>query len=605
MESNGRISALMEGLCLLLLMAAFGVIEVLIGGTRMVFSLPAYGILGVLGVLAIFLLRSARPAPSTACVVAAVLFFTYVLARAVLSPVPYIARSDIYSVLGGLVVYFFVACILTRSKQRMFFALFLLLFGIAHAFIGALQFRDETNFMPISWLQRYDYGTRASGFYVCPNHLAGFVEVVAVLGLSIVCWSRWPVWSKLLLGYGVAISYVALVLTGSRGGYLSTGASLLVFLFLSLVVLRRTSGGLFWKIGGAGLLASIVVGAAIVYMVSKSDFLTSRAQNTFETTNMRLDLWQSALEQWNLNPIFGTGSGTYLFYGRLFRTDRVQLDPVFVHNDYVHLLAEYGLMGAGGLVLFLGAHLWRGGYSFRRLGPKRVAMSPRVLSNALALNIGALAAVGSYVVHSVVDFNLHIPANLLLMAFVFGLLANDGVERDRSAASSPDRTRWWRLALPLLGVVLLVQCTRLLPGEYFSERSRAAVRDEQPAAAIRFALDGIRYDPRNPDLYFHLGLARLALGDSMREPRAKASFHNEAIKAFEQARSLVPQEKLYALELATTLDGVGRFEEAEWAFYDALQLDPKSDSLRNYYEAHLNLWRGKPPIAVDSEEAAP
>ena len=45
----------------------------------------------------------------------AALFFGYILARALLSPVPYLARSDIYSVLGGLLVYFFVACIFTDS----------------------------------------------------------------------------------------------------------------------------------------------------------------------------------------------------------------------------------------------------------------------------------------------------------------------------------------------------------------------------------------------------------------------------------------------------------------------------------------------------------
>ncbi|HEX8310698.1 MAG TPA: hypothetical protein VF614_05230, partial [Chthoniobacteraceae bacterium] len=199
MESTGRLAAFAEWLCFGLLIAAFGTIEVLIGGTRMVFSMPAYVLLGVLGLLCSFLIRSARPSASKACLAATGVFFAYIVGRAVLSPFPYIARSDLYSVLAGLVVYFFTACIFTKGKQRMLFLLFLVLVGIAHAFIGAVQFRDGNNYMPISWLQRFDYESRASGFYICPNHLAGFVEVVGVLGLSIVCWSRWPVWSKLLL----------------------------------------------------------------------------------------------------------------------------------------------------------------------------------------------------------------------------------------------------------------------------------------------------------------------------------------------------------------------------------------------------------------------
>ena len=606
MESTDRLSALTEGLCFILFIAAFGTIEVLIGGTRMVFSMPSYAMLGLLGVLAIFLIRTVKPAPSKACMVATALFFAYIIGRACLSPSPYIARSDLYSVLAGLVVYFFVACIFMSARQRMFFVLFLLVVGIAHTFVGAVQFRDGNNFMPISWLQRFDYESRASGFYVCPNHLAGYLEVVAILGLSIVCWGRWPIWSKLLVGYGVAVCYVALILTGSRGGYLSTGTSLVVFALLSLLILRHTSGGLFWKIGGAGAAAAIVAGLAVFYGVGKSQFLSGRAQNTFETTNMRLELWRGALEQWQLNPIFGTGSGTYLFYGRVFRTESVQLDPVHVHNDYLHLLAEYGVLGALGMLLFVGVHVWRGAYNFRRLGPKRVAMSPRLLSNALALQVGGLAAVSSYVVHSVVDFNLHIPANLLLLAFVFGLLANDGVLRESAPAVAAARGHlWWRWTLPVLGVILLVQSARLLPGEYFAERARQAERDGKFVAAIGFAHKGLEWDPKNPDLHFYLGLARQSQGDRMSDGRARASFYTEAIKAFEQARSLVPQEKLYVLELATALDAMGRFEEAEWAFYDALQLDPKSISLRKYYEWHLRLWAGTAPPAEAAGESGP
>jgi O-antigen ligase len=321
MESTGRLSAFTEALCFILLIVAFGAIEVLIGGTRMVFSMPSYALLGVLGLLCAFLLKRPKPAASKACFVATAIFFSYIIARAILSPVPYIARSDLYSVLAGLVVYFFVACIFTRSKERMLFLVFLVVIGVAHTFVGLVQFRDGNNYMPISWLQRFDYHSRASGFYICPNHLAGFVEVVGILGLSIVCWSRWPIWSKLLVGYGVAICYVALILTGSRGGWLSTATSLLVFILLSLLVLRQTSTGLFWKVVGAGTLAVVIIGAGVYYAVGRSHYLADRAQHTFETTNMRLELWKAAHEQWQLNPISEPGARrTYSTAGNSART---------------------------------------------------------------------------------------------------------------------------------------------------------------------------------------------------------------------------------------------------------------------------------------------
>ena len=37
---------------------------------------------------------------------------------------------------------------------------------------------------------------RASGLYVDPDHLAGLLEVLGILGLSVACWSRLPGWAK-------------------------------------------------------------------------------------------------------------------------------------------------------------------------------------------------------------------------------------------------------------------------------------------------------------------------------------------------------------------------------------------------------------------------
>ncbi|MGZ5018901.1 MAG: hypothetical protein ACXWAV_00570, partial [Chthoniobacterales bacterium] len=79
-------------------------------------------------------------------------------------------------------------------------------------------------------------------------------------------------------------------------------------------------GRLFWSLGGVGILAAAILAVAVTAAVKRSPYLTNRAQNTFELSNMRVDLWNGALQQWKLEPIFGTGSGTYLYYGRLFRT---------------------------------------------------------------------------------------------------------------------------------------------------------------------------------------------------------------------------------------------------------------------------------------------
>lgn len=606
MKLKASISPTAEVFSALLLAAAFAAIQVLIGGTRLLFSLPAYGLLATMGLLSLLSLRRVKPEPHQLCLLSAAVFFGYVLTRALLSPAAYLARADIYSVLGGLLVYLFVACIFTDAKRRMFLLFFLLAVALVHVFIGALQFRDGTNFMLIPFLHRYDYGRRASGFYVCPNHLAGLIEVLGVFGLSIVCWSRWPTWVKLLTAYAASICYLGVVLTGSRGGYLSTVASLLVFAALSLLILRRTGTRLFWSIGGAALIAAAVIGIAVAFSVHKSDYLSSRAQNVFDKTNMRVDLWHAAIEQWKLEPFFGTGSGTYLYYGRQFRTERMQLDPVRAHNDYLDLLAEYGLAGGAAFLLFLALHLRSGWTNFQRLGPKRVAVSTRLLSNGLALQVAAIAAVSAYVVHSTFDFNLHIPANVLLLAFVFGILANAGSHHPNDLQPKVATSLvLWRLLLPVIGVIVLIQCVRLLPGEYFAEQSRTALRRNHAGTAVRFALSGLETEQNNPDLYDYLGSAQLERGDARTQPEERAWFYRRALEAFKKGRILAPLDEGFSLQLGFTYDALGRFAEGEWMYDEALRLDPKSVSTQRYYARHLERWRtngGPTPTATPAEK---
>ncbi|MEY2530527.1 MAG: hypothetical protein QOI96_612 [Verrucomicrobiota bacterium] len=581
-----------EFFSIVLLVAAFLSAQALIGGTRLLFALPAYVLLAAIGVLSLFLIRASRPKPDQLCLWSAVLFFGYILLRAAFSPLPYLARFDTYSVLGGLVVYLFTSCTVTSAKARMSILACLLAAALAHVLVGAIQFRSGNNFMPIPLLQRFDYGRRASGFYVCPNHLAGLLEVLGVFGLSIVCWSRWPLWSKLLIGYATAICYVGVVLTQSRGGYLSVAVSLLVFGILGFGILRAAGSGLLLRIGGAGLIAAALIAGGAFFLIQRNDILSERTKNVLDYQNIRLDLWRAALEQSKINPLIGTGSRTYQVYGRKFRAEGMQLDPIYTHNDYLQLLAEYGVVGG---VLFLGfftVHLRRGWINARRLGPKRIAISHRLASNTMALNVGALGALAAYAVHSVVDFNLHIPANVLLLAFVFGIVANPGVAHEPGASRAKSLI-FWRLVLVAISAILGLQAWRLGPGEYYAEKARTALRDRRYLSATAFAREALKYEKGNPLIYYYLGRARVVGGDLQQEAEARESFYRAAEPAYIKARELAPLDETYALELAFTYDSLKRFDEAEWLYDEARRLDPKSILRQRYYEAHLDQWKGQ------------
>ena len=590
-KSTWRFSDATEVLAAILLVVALVSIQTLIGGTRLLFALPAYGLLGIIGLLSLFSFRKVKPHADQFCLWSAIVFFGYILVRAAFSPASYLARFDIYSVLGGLVLYFLVACVLTSAKTRMWILACLLAAALAHVFVGVIQFSGGNNFMPISFLQRFDYGRRASGFYICPNHLAGLLEVLGIFGLSMVCWSRWPVWSKLLLGYATVACYAGVILSGSRGGYLSVAASLLVFGVLSVVILRAAGARAFLRLGIPIAVVAVMAMAAAALLIQRNEDLKDRTRNIVDNKNIRLDLWQAAIEQWKLKPLLGTGSRTYQFYGRQFRTEQMQRDPIYAHNDYLQLLSDYGIVGLGTFVLFLIPHLRKGLSVARQIGRKRVSVSLRLASNTMALNMGALGATAAYLVHSIFDFNLHIPANALLLAFVFGVIANPGVQYDNIDRKSDSSAIFWKMLLPVAAAILLVQAWRFAPGEYLAEKARTALRDNRYFSAIAFASEGLKYENEDPNLFYYLGRAKTLAGDAQADPEAKRSFYEAAIAPFERAQKLVPLDEVYVLELAFTYDALQRFEEAEWMYNAALALDPKSTSTRLYYTTHLDRWQ--------------
>ena len=206
----------------------------------------------------------------------------------------------------------------------------------------------------------------------------------------------------------------------------------------------------------------------------------------------------------------------------------------------------------------------------------------------------------AYIVHSTVDFNLHIPANALLLAFVFGLIANPDIKQT-SETLHPDGNFLPRIAVALLGAVLLVQGARLFPGEYYAEHARAALRDENPSAAISFAQTALRHEKQNPDIFFYLGRASRALAHHCKQGEDRTPFYRAAVAAFERASTLAPLDGTYPLDIASTYDEMGEFAEAERMYALARAHDPHGTDVANLYQAHLEFWqKAKQPKASAS-----
>ena len=575
----------MNYLYLIILSAAFIAVECLAGGTRLIYSLPVYGLLGLASLLTVFSIRSSKIKARPVCLISSAVFFGYILLRCRMSPVDYLSRQDFFMVMGALAVYLLTSLHLVKSRHRMILLGVLMVIALGQAAVGLIQFGKGNDFMLFGY-GRYPAAGRASGQYISPNHLAGYLEVVAIVCISLVCWGTSKPWVKILIGYVSLVALGGVIITGSRGGYASTAFCILFFCVMSLAVVKSAFPERFLFVTGLAVVLLLSVSASLPAVIT-SRLVRARAGEMF-AKDMRLQMWQAALTEIKIDPLYGTGSGTYLYYGRKFRNPAVQRDPVRVHNDYLDLIAEYGILGGLGFIFFLGSHLWNGFYTYRWLVTKRLQFASDWRSNSLALNIGSLSAVAAYAIHSVVDFNLHIPANSMLMAFVFGMIANPGLETFQSKKTCFRINRIFLLILPLLGLVILIAGMPKIPGEYYAEKSRVALRDKNYAGSVAAAKAGIEWEQGNPDLYYYLGEARRNFGDALPAP-ANETFYRLASEAFKQGLVLFPQDERLLLIEGWTLDALGDCGEAEGYFEQAIKWDPNSEEVQETYKAHVSL----------------
>jgi O-antigen ligase len=121
-------------------------------------------------------------------------------------------------------------------------------------------------------------------------------------------------------------------------------------------------------------------------------------------------------------PLLGTGLGTYGdLFPAIMKSENIMF---FAHNEYAQLLAESGLLG----VSLLAAAAWTLGSRFWRFCRERPVAARQI-------DAGAWASVAGVVAHSVFDWGLHAPANMLLACMVAGLAFSSVAPRRRRAST--------------------------------------------------------------------------------------------------------------------------------------------------------------------------
>lgn len=340
---------------------------------------------------------------------------------------PYSTRFILVQV-AALTLYFAATLVFVDTPKRlrilvrtiMVFGFFLAIFGLTQSFTSP----DK-----VYWVREIPQA-QAFGPFINRHHFAGYMELALALLLGLVFTGAIEKEKRFIYLFAAGLMAVALIMTNSRGGLISLFAEV-VFLVATMGLRRRRhkkreSNKLKpWMRSAAvraGLaLALVVVMFCGVVLLGGEEALSRvvGSVNTDDPTTGRAHFWSVTVDIIRNHPVMGIGLGAFgvVYTAYDSRNGLYRLEQV--HNDYLQVLSDGGIVGAL-IGLFFLVNLFRMGFQRR---DSRDDFRRGVATSALA---GCFAVL----IHSFFDFTLHTTANALLFLILTALATLNGRVED-------------------------------------------------------------------------------------------------------------------------------------------------------------------------------
>jgi len=303
---------------------------------------------------------------------------------------------------------FLVIQVLRRTAQVQIVTAMFTIYGAAIASFGLVQSLSSTS--RLYWLRTPRFGGWIYGPYVNHNHYAGLMEMLAPVPLIFALTRGAGGTRKIIAAAAFMLMACTIFLSGSRGGILALsvqGVLLAVF-----VIGRQKARKL-----AASIAVFLVIAVGLLAWLGGSELSQRLASIHSETRTelsggTRIDIDRDALKMSARKPLLGWGLGVFPDVYPQFRSFHTNFVINEAHNDYLQLLVEMGGLGFAIMLWFL--------LSLFRSVARKLGNWPEDTNGAVAL--AATIGVTGILVHSLVDFNLQIPANAALF-YVFSVVA--------------------------------------------------------------------------------------------------------------------------------------------------------------------------------------
>ncbi len=211
-------------------------------------------------------------------------------------------------------------------------------------------------------------------FGYSPNYLALFLAPIAVL-LTAYCLQfaaqkkyRWFVVSCLPL----AVSLIALYLSGSRGGLLALGGGIVFYLIVKFWPKIKLK--LWLKIGLGIIIAASIITAGWIF---RPDFSLRGdvPSRVISSNNVRFQIWQASVELGTKHPVLGVGLGNFQNAFADLTIKRINFDNYIIpwalspHNLFLMFWLTTGALGLIASIWLIAYSIWRG---LKNLNPQSI-----------------------------------------------------------------------------------------------------------------------------------------------------------------------------------------------------------------------------------------
>ena len=299
----------------------------------------------------------------------------------------------------GLFSFLAVQC-LRRTSQLKNLAWIFSVYGFAIATFALLQGIAGNG--KLYWLRVPQSDGWIYGPYVNHNHYAGLMEMLTPIPLVISLMGGVCGRSRALALSAAAVMASTIFLSGSRGG-MAAFLVQTILLAVFLVKRRKDRTATFALAGFLGLSLILLLWLGGGGLADRLASVHSAAGAGLSSAT-RLTIDRDALKIFVQRPLMGWGLGVFGVIYPSFSGLSTSLKVGMAHNDYLQLLVETGAAGFVIVLWFLVA-LFRS--ALRKLNDV-------VSTTNAAVTLAALIGISGILVHSLVDFNLQIPANATL-----------------------------------------------------------------------------------------------------------------------------------------------------------------------------------------------